>query len=160
MSTFLYFVLPRTSPGIGIFMLCGVFFCQICIDAYNTPYAYWCRNTRCGRSRYEYDPLTISNQRQSKFERFVTFVQVILENKLTKIITLIFQVTGIVVFVVASMATNMNARTIAMTISYVVIVLILSVVWSDWYQRKISEPFKKSTIQQDKNVTARYKSCK
>ena len=151
MSTFLYFVLPRTSTGTGIVMLCGVFFWQICIDAYNTPYTHWCQNTKCGCKRNKYRPL---NQKQSKCK---CFVEIILENKSAKVFAIFLQFLGLATFVAGSIIANKNMYTIAMTTSYVVIVLILSFVWSDWYQRNISEPF---TMLQDGNVTARYKSCK
>ena len=161
MTTFVYFVLPRTSPGVGIFLLCGVFFFQTCVDFYKTPYRYWCQNNRYIHDRHGYDLLTASYQKQSKFEYLVKVVQVVLENKVMKIIALILQVMSIIAFVVVSIAVaNKNAYGVTMTISYCLIILILSVVWSDWFQLRITEPFKKNTLPQNKNISARYKSCK
>ena len=162
MTTFVYLVLPQLSPGVGILLLCGVFFFQIIIDMFNTPHWYWCQNNRsscAARERGGYDLLTSHRRKQSMMEHIVRFVQVTLENKVMKLIALLLQLTSIVGFITAWIIGMRSSEldVIRPLVGGPLVILVLSFVWSTWFQKKIAEPNKKG-LQRD--VTARFKSCK
>ena len=160
MAVFVYVVLPQLSPGIGMLLLCGVFFFQIIIDTFNTPHWYSCQNNRCSCAGNGYDLLRTNRpQKLSIMERFVQFVQVILENKLMKMLALSLQIAGVIGFItawVAGMRTSEYDVTRPM-VGGPLAILVLSLVWSTWFQKRVNEPNKKD-LQRD--VTARYKSGK
>ncbi len=161
MTVLVYLVLPQLSPGVGMLLLCGVFFFQIIIDTVKTPHWYWCQNNRCSCAvgeRNGYDLLRASRQRVSLMERFVRFVQIVFENKVMKLIVLLLQIFGIVGFI-AAWVTGMNTNDLEIRplVGAPLAILVLSLVWSSWFQKKINDPRKRGL---QRNVTARYKSGK
>ena len=162
MTVLVYLVLPQLSPGVGMLLLCGVFFFQIVIDKFKTPHWYWCQNNRCSCAAHErngYDLLRTSQQKQSIMERFVRFMQIILENKMMKIIALLLQIFGVIGFT-AAWVVGINTDEFDVTRPLVggpLAILVLSFVWSTWFQKKVNEPDRRDL---QRNVTARYKSGK
>ena len=162
MTILMYLVLPQLSPGVGMLLLCGVFFFQIIIDTFKTPHWYWCQNNRCSCAAGErsgYNLLRTARQKVSLRERFVRFVQIILENKVMKLIALLLQIFGIAGFI-AAWVIGMNSSNLDMIRPLVgapLAILVLSLVWSSWFQKKVNDPYKRG-LQRD--VTARYKSGK
>ena len=160
MTVLMYLVLPQLSPGVGMLLLCGVFFFQIIIDAFKTPHWYWCQNNRCSCAADErngYDRLRASRQTVSLRERFVRFVHIILETKVMKLIALLLQIFGIAGFI-AAWIIGMNGSDLDKVRPIVgapLAILTLSLVWSSWFQKKVNDPYKRD-VQRD--VTARYKS--
>ena len=76
-----------------------------------------------------------------------------------KIIALLLQVSAIVGFIVA-WAVGMSGSgydVIRPTVSCPLCILVLSFVWSDWFQTKIAEPYRKDFERE--GITARFKSC-
>lgn len=164
MTVLVYLVLPSLSPGVGMLLLCGVFFFQIIFDTFKTPHWYWCQNNRCSCAvgeRSGYDPLRTSRQKLSMRERFVRFVQIILENKVMKIVALLLQVFGVVGFIAAWMIgmKTSDIDKIRPLVGAPLALLALSLVWSSWFQKKVNDPY---IIKRDlpREVTARYKSGK
>ena len=160
MTVLVYLVLPQLSPGVGMLLLCGVFFFQIIIDTFKTPHWYWCQNNRCSCAvgeRNGYNLLRTGQQKLSVMERIVRFVQIIFENKAMKIVALLIQIFGFAGFITAWVI-GMNTSSINVTrpmIGGPLAILVLSLVWSTWFQKKVNDPSKRG-IQGD--VTARYKS--
>ena len=156
-------MLPAISPGVGILLLCCVFFFQTFVDMIKTPHWYWCQNNNCTRARAErngYNPLSQNHQQRSKMEYFVCFVQAILENRVMKVIALLLQTIGIFGFIAVWVAST-NASEYDMTrpmVGYPLVILVLSFTWSNWFQEKIAEPDKKDLRRED--TTARFKSSK
>jgi hypothetical protein len=165
MTVLVYLVLPQLSPGVGMLLLCGVFFFQIIIDTFKTPHWYWCQNNRCSCAvgeRNGYDLLRASRQKLSLMERFVRFVQIIFENKVMKLIALLLQIFGVIGFI-AAWVIGMNTNDldynfeIRPLVGAPLAILVLSLVWSSWFQKKVNDPHKRGL---QRNVTARYKSGK
>ena len=161
MTVLMYLVLPQLSPGVGMLLLCGVFFFQIIIDALKTPHWYWCQNNRCSCAAGErngYDRLRASRHNVSLRERFVRFVQIILENKVMKLIALLLQIFGIAGFIAAWVigmnSSNLEYDKVRPMVGAPLAILTLSLVWSSWFQKKVNDPYKGG------DVTARYKSGK
>ena len=158
MTTLVYLVLPEISPGAGILLLCGVFFFQIMVDIYHTQNWIWCQNDGCCCARSERRGFS-RLRRRSKVEYVVCFVQLILENRMMKIIALLFQTVGIFGFI-GIWVSNMKHRGYNMIqpmIGYLLGILLLSVIWSTWFQEKIAAPHRQRESQSN---TARFKSCK
>ena len=104
MTVLVYLVLPQLSSGVGMLLLCGVFFFQIIIDTFKTPHWYWCQNNRCSCAvgeRNGYNLLRTGQQKLSVMERIVRFVQIIFENKAMKIVALLIQIFGFAGFITA-----------------------------------------------------------
>ena len=165
MTIFVYLVLPELSPGVGILLLCGIFSFQMCVDVINTPHLLWCQNRNynqlfAGCRRNGYNLLTSANQPKSKFEYVVRIAQIALENKLMKIIAVLIQVFSLIGFIVGWILGMQNYGQnlfIRATIGGPLCILVLSFIWSDWFQMKIVTPNKKNLERED--ITARYKSC-
>ena len=163
MTIFVYLVLPELSPGVGILLLCGVFVFQICVDLVRTPNKFWGQNYGCccrDTERNGYDTIALPRVRKWKIiGYFVCFVQVMLENKITKFFALLLQIGGIFgfiaiwVFHTKSLGYNMLRPMIA----YPLVAFVLSFVWSNFFQDKIAEVHKNKTKE---GVTARFKSSK
>lgn len=167
MTTFVYLVLPEVSPGVGILLLCGVFIFQICIDIVKTPNWYWGqRQGYCARAgeRNGYDNMAAGNRQNLRcwvvMRYFVCIVQVLFENKIAKVIALLLQIIGIFGFI-GMWVINLKPLNYNMTrpmVGYPLAILVLSVIWSNFYQDKIAEAHKPRRNQDD--ITARFKSGK
>ena len=156
MTTLVYLVLPEISPGAGILLLCGVFFFQIIVDICYTQNWFWCQHDGCFRAQRGHDFPNL--HQRSKVEYVVCTVQLILENRVMKILALVLQISGIFGFI-GVWVINMKHRgynVIRPMVVYPLGIIILSVLWSTWFQEKIATPYGKEP---QKN-TARYKSSK
>ena len=156
MTTFVYLVLPEISPGAGIFLLCGVFFFQIIVDFCYTQKWFWCQHDGCYCAQRGHDFSHLC--RRSKVENVVCIVQLILENRVMKILALVLQISGIFGFI-GVWVIHMKYRgynIIRPMVGYPLGIIILSVLWSTWFQEKITTPHGK----EPQNNTARYKSSK
>ena len=156
MTTFVYLVLPEISPGAGIFLLCGVFFCQIIVDCYYTQKWFWCQHNECLRTQQRHDPSHI--HQKSKVEYVVCIVQLLLENRVMKIIALVLQIVGIFGFI-GVWVVHMKHRGYNMVrpmVGYPLCIIVLSFLWSTWFQENIAVPHGR----EQQNNTARYKSSR
>ena len=165
-TIFVYLVLPEISPGVGIMLLCGVFFFQIVVDIFKTP-NWFCGQNRCScfnTERNGYDHITGHHNFNLKtikwakvFEYFVRCVQVLLENKVTKVLALLLQILGIIGFISlwVSKMKGHGYDMIRPMVGFPLVILVLSFIWTNWFQEKIAEPHT-----QMNNVTARFKSSK
>ena len=157
MTTFVYLVLPEISPGAGILLLCGVFSFQIIVDIYYTQRWVWCQHDGCccaSREQRGFSRL----RRESKVEYVVCIVQLILENRMMKVIALMLQIVGVFGFI-GVWVVHMKHRGYNMIrpmVVYPLSIVILSFIWSSWFQEKIATPHRK---EQHTN-TARYKSSR
>ena len=169
MTSFVYLVLPELSPGVGILLLCGVFVFQIIVDIKRTPNKYCCqRNNKCYRNTgmYEDDPLiaqpNIKGRKKGIKDKFMHIIQVLFENKITKLIALVLQITAIFGFIsiwvlhIKPLIGSQNM--IRPMLGYPVIALVLSVIWSNFFQDKIAEFHHKVSLKE--GATAKFKSSK
>ena len=161
MTIFVYLVLPEISPGVGILLLCGVFFIQICIDIVKTPNWYCGQGTCMLTHRNEYNEL--SRQRSTGglswakvYGRVEKVVKVLLANRIAKVVALIVQIIGMFGFIGlwVGMTKSMHYDMVRPMVGFPLIILALSFIWSNFFQEKIAEADK------HKDVTARFKSSK
>lgn len=159
MTVFVYLVLPEFSPGVGILLLCGNFIVQVFMDIRKAPWSR-CLNRNSKDSRYEHNLLPKPDRVNQKFEHIARIVQICSENKVTKFIIFSLQVISLFFFIVIwiygmqGYGQNLFLRS---TIGGPLCILVLSFMWSDWFQTKIVIPYKKNLERED--ITARYKSC-
>ena len=156
MTIFVYLVLPEISPGPGIFLLCGVFFFQIFVDFCYTQKWFWCQHDGCSCTQQGHDFTHL--HRRSKVEYVVCIVQLLLENRVMKVLALLLQATGIFGFI-GVWVVHMNHHgynIIRPMIGYPLGIILLSVLWSTWFQQRIATPHSR----EPQNNTARYKSSK
>ena len=164
MTVFVYLVLPELSPGAGILLLCGVFVFQICVDLVKTPNKFWGQNYGCccrETERNGYDTIALNTRKKWRIvSYFVCFVQVMLENKITKFFALLLQIAGIFGFVAMWVfhIRNQGYNMFRPMIGFPLVVFVLSVIWSNFFQEKIATVHKKNTVKE--GVTARFKSSK
>jgi hypothetical protein len=156
MTTFVYLVLPEISPGAGIFLLCGVFFFQIVIDFFYTQKWFWCQ--RGGRSYVQQGRDITRLHQRSKMEYVVCIAQFLLENRVMKVLALILQIAGILGFIGVWIIHMKGSgySVVRPMVGYLLGIIILSVLWSTWFQEKIAEPYGR----EQQNNTARYKSSR
>lgn len=155
MTTFVYLVLPEISPGAGIFLLCGVFFFQIILDFGYTQKWFWCQHDGCSCPRQGQNFSRL--RRRSKVEYVVCIAQLILENRIMKMVALMLQIAGIFGFI-GVWIIHMKHRgynIIRPMVGYPLGIIILSVLWSTWFQEKIATPYGRKPLH-----TARYKSSR
>ena len=156
MTTLVYLVLPEIAPGAGILLLCGVFFFQIIVDICYTQKWFWCQHDKCSRAQRRRDSSHL--HQRSKVEYVVCIVQFILENRVMKILALVLQISGIFGFI-GVWVIHMKHRGYNMIrpmVGYPLGIILLSVLWSTWFQEKIATPYGK----EPQNNKARYKSSK
>ena len=157
MTTFVYLVLPEISPGAGILLLCGVFFFQIIVDFCYTQRWFWCQHDGCCCASGEQRDFSHLH-RKSKVEYVVCIVQLILENRMMKIVALMLQIIGVFGFI-GTWAYHMKHRGYNMIrpmVGYPLGIVVLSVIWSSWFQEKIATPHRS----EQQSNRARYKSSR
>lgn len=166
MTIFVYLVLPEISPGVGILLLCGVFFFQICVDIVKTPKWYCGQGTCMLTHRNEYNELP--RQRSTGglswakvYRRAEKVVRVLLANRIAKVVALIVQIIGMFGFIGlwVGMTKSMHYDMVRPMVGYPLIILALSFIWSNFFQEKIAEA-DKDRERRSKDVTARFKSSK
>ena len=173
MTTFVYLVLPEVSPGVGILLLCGVFFFQICIDIVKTPNWYWGQGQGCcarAGERNGYDALPLGNRQNltscnwetwwTIFRYFVCIVQVLFENKIAKAVALLLQLVGIFGFIGMWVVNvqHLSYNMVRPMVGYPLAIFVLSVIWSNFYQEKIADAHNPRRNQENQDITARFKS--
>ena len=165
MATFVYLVLPEVSSGIGIMLLCGVFISQILVDFYKTPvpqFGTYCQKCTCNcqRSRrQEYhrlqsdpqpntDTPCILHERHSMYSK----AGVIIENKIVKVLAFLLQLIGIVGFIVVwtIKSKEPNYKLHRPVIGYPLVIVVLSILWTNVFQEFIAEP-KKNVEEEEKS---------
>ena len=167
MTSFVYLVLPEISPGVGILLLCGVFFFQICVDIVKTPNSYCGQNTTisCGRGqRNGYDAIHRQKATSSFWSKVWGFFEktfrVLLANRIAKVVALLLQIVGMFGFIGLwiGMTKDKHYDMVRPMVGYPLVVFALSVIWSNFFQEKIAgaeDKYNKTRV-----VTARFKSSK
>ena len=153
MTTFVYLVLPEISPGAGIFLLCGVFSCQIIVDCYYSQKCFWCQHDEYSRRQQRHDPSHIHQK-----SKVVCITQFLLENRVMKILALSFQVVGIFGFITVWTVymKHHGYSMIRPMVGYPLSIIGLSILWSTCFQEKIAVPHRR----EQQNNTGRYKSSR
>ena len=164
MTIFVYLILPEVSSGAGIVLLSGVFVAQIAMDIYNTPIPYFgpcCQKCSClKRQRKEYrrihsdpetSPVTV-HQPHSMCSK----VGIILENKIVKVFAFLLQLTGIIGFSAlwSKLSMDTNYKSFWPTIGYPIVIIVLSIIWTNLFQEYIAQP-RKSEEDQAQDSKAR-----
>lgn len=152
MTIFVYLILPEVSSVAGILLLSGVFVAQIAIDIYNTPIPYFGSHHQkyscLKRQRKEYhrlhspetSPMTSVTVRQS--HSVCLIAEIIIENKMVKILAFSLQLTGIIGFSALWSKLSMDAhyKSYWTIIGYPIVIIVLSIIWSNVFQEQIAEP--------------------
>ena len=165
MATFVYLVLPEVSSGIGIMLLCGVFISQILVDFYKTPvilFGTYCQKCTCNcqqLQRQEYhrlqsDPQPNTDTPCTLHERHSMYSKagVIIESKTVKVIAFLLQLIGIVVFIAVwtIKSKEPNYKLYRPVIGYPLVIVVLSILWTNVFQEFIAEP-KKNVEEEEKS---------
>lgn len=163
MSIFVFLALGNLPPHVSLFLLNGVFIAQTAIDAVRTPFRLPNNCRGCSYNSLEdqspHNPTT-------KFEvyklKLKSFFCTLLENKLVKVLAFLGQIGGIVGLAVylgtkgdldGDADTTLYIRPI---VAFLVVLLVLSVAWSDKVQIWITKARNKVGWSDN----ARYKSSK
>ena len=161
MTVLVYLVLPETSPGVGIMLLCGVFYFQIVMDIFKTPNWYWGQSQSdcCGR-RNGYNRIQSHQQSSAvKRSRIIYVVYILLENKIMRILALLLQISGIIGFIVLCSLEKDEHDYVSIwsMVGYPLVILFISPLWSNIFQDKIA---KSQDHEKKEDITARFKSSK
>ena len=175
-TVFVYLVLPEIPSGIGILLLCGIFSFQTLVDFR----MFWNQNKQMKpmqrRTRGEYLRIQDSdtgdqNQRLGDPVEpwkcsVMCFIAFLFENRIMKMLAFLLQLIGILGFSI-SWGLKSQEHTYGLilqpVIGYPVVAIVLSVLWSNFFQTEISKPKQErdKPMEEEKEIIkARFKSSK
>lgn len=177
-SSFVFLVLPELPTDLDIFLLCGVFAAQLIIDVIRT-HNWNCRSKMCmkeirgcyprlNRNHFGYERVEDGedgeHSQKSITRTALSILGSIFENKITKVLALLFQLGGIFALIVfwifkTRSISDYSAHLTRSMIGIPLVLMFMSVVWSNWFQEKIAKQEREYRIT-DQRITARYKSSK
>ena len=145
-SIFVFLVLSYLPPDLSILLLNGVFVAQIIINSFHTP----CRPNHASELHRRI--------KSKKLNKILGIIRMIFENKITKLLALGLQLTGIVGLTIY-LGINLydgDVNTLRPVIAFPVVLTVMSFIWSNWIQKLLAKPkMKAGTFH-----SARYKSSK
>ena len=167
---FVFLVLAGFPPGISIFLLSGVVFCQIAVDFFYTKKN--CCGIDCSKlnssDRNGYENLqkgAAQSPSMGKTQKIFGFLNMVFENRIIKLLALFLQLASIITFIVlwACFYTGpyhelpMFSNKLRPLIALPLCLIVLSVIWTNKFQDYIAKIY---THQIHDDRTARYKSSK
>ena len=178
MCVLVYLVFAELPSDISILLLNGVFSAQLVIDIKDTHNWVCCNRgcfgeigsclTRSRRNAHRRGYERVEEGRDRDSQSNSNFVQcllsvfgTILENRITKVMALLLQVGGVIAliaFLIVKTHANKD-HPIQPMIGIPLVLLVMSVIWSNRFQEMIAKPTTTHTIEDEKR-TARYKSSK
>ena len=170
---FVFLVLAYLPPGISILLLSGVVFCQIAVDLVYTKKN--CCDVDCSNlsssDKNGYDDLedlrngAAQSPLMGKTQKVFGFLNMLLENRMVKLLALFFQLVSIITFIVLWAlyytgpyhSSKMFLYKLQPLIALPLSLIVLSVIWTNKFQEYIA---KIHTHRYSDDRTARYKSSK
>lgn len=168
MSVFVFLVLAELPPDTSLFLLSGVFICQIAVDIWYVDMCTCC-NSQCARRtcRQGYQQVgaeeglannldqdaQVLERRIRKPTLIKNFFKMLLENKFIKMTAFFIQAGSLIVFI----ALCYNEFEVKIIVLLPICLLVLSATWTNKFQDWIAEA---NTSSPENVKTARFKSSK